>query len=171
VSLALQRKVTVNKSVNLDVDDERSKLTNNDTLKNVTNQLNSKDSASSKLDKDLALDNKNDSNEYLSNSENNENIFSNDSSENNVSSRLSELINSNLPGIEKSISNHLVNNSIQSELIQDCDSDENNDEISNKGERKQNSNYDDSYHKPLARNGLTSLSGNRKGIKKTKVNK
>ena len=34
-----------------------------------------------------------------------------------------------------------------------------------------NSNYDDSYHKPLARNGLTSLSGNRKGIKKTKVNK
>ena len=109
------------------------------------------------------LDNKNDSNEYLSNSENNENIFSNDSNENNVSSRLSELINSNLPGIEKSI------NSYQTDLIQDEDSDDNNDEMSYKNEKSQNSNSDDQFHRQLTRNAPTSLSGNRKAIKKTKV--
>jgi len=165
--LALQRKVTVPKSLNIDVNDEK---TNYDTLKNVTNQpLNSKDIALSKVDNDLTIDSKNNSNEYLSNHENNENINSNNCTENNVTSRLSELINSNLPGIEKSINSHLINKNNQPDLIQDCDSDDNNDETSIKNEKSHSTNSEDTFHRQLTRNAPTSLSGNRKAIKKTKV--
>ncbi len=157
--MALQRKVTVPKSLNLDV--------NADTLKNVTNHpINLNDDTTSSnflIDNDLAKDSKNNSNEYLSNSENNENIGSNNTKDRGVTSRLSEFLNSNLPGIEKSI------NSYQTDLIQDDDSDDNNDEMSYKNERSQNSNSDDQFHRQLTRNAPTSLSGNRKAIKKTKV--
>ena len=157
--MALQRKVTVPKSLNLDV--------NADTLKNVTNHpINLKDDTTSSnfvIDNDLAKDSKNNSNEYLSNSENNENIGSNNTKDKGVTSRLSEFLNSNLPGIEKSI------NSYQTDLIQDDDSDDNNDEMSYKNEKSQNSNSDDQFHRQLTRNAPTSLSGNRKAIKKTKV--
>lgn len=157
--MALQRKVTVPKSLNLDV--------NADTLKNVTNHpINLKDDATSSnyvIDNDLVKDSKNNSNEYLSNNENNENIGSNNTKEKGVTSRLSEFLNTNLPGIEKSI------NSYQTDLIQDEDSDDNNDEMSYKNEKSQNSNSDDQFHRQLTRNAPTSLSGNRKAIKKTKV--
>ena len=157
--MALQRKVTVPKSLNLDV--------NADTLKNVTNHpINLKDDATSSnyvIDNDLVKDSKNNSNEYLSNNENNENIGSNNTKDKGVTSRLSEFLNTNLPGIEKSI------NSYQTDLIQDEDSDDNNDEMSYKNEKSQNSNSDDQFHRQLTRNAPTSLSGNRKAIKKTKV--
>ena len=154
--MALQRKVTVPKSINLDVDEDKSK--NADILHNVTNQqFNPKENGS--------MSKNDEANNYTNITENNENINSVDST---VSSRLSDLISTNVLQIEKPTNSHLIN-SIPTDLIQDLDSDDNNETEEYKTHKNSHSISDESFHKQLTRNGPTSLSGTRKAIKKTKV--
>ena len=167
------------------------------TLKNVTNQpqLNaSKDGTNTSTqnlakitDMDSTESNNSTYHEYPTSYENNENIDSTTTTASNnntaesgssVASRLSELINSNLPHLEKSTRSSLSFSQQQQQqpqqtpmpdLIQDCESDENEAESAIKNSH---SISDESFHNQqlLSRNAPSSLSSNRKAIKKTKVN-
>lgn len=162
-------------------DSTSSSLANDEqpkTLKNVTNQLGSKDINMS----NESLNDNNFNSEYSTSNENNENI---DSNENTVSSRLSELISTNLPQIQKSIS-YLSNNdkefstrgtseqkpgvtvTINQLEVMDDDYDNDDTNANKKGHRKQHSMSDESFQQPMSKS-VAGSAGNRRAIKKTKA--